>query len=464
MHNTRLTPRPLVIAAVAVALLAFAVTLLIPASFPDQVALLTMPVTVVAALWLVPLSLALVRGERWAFVLALALLIFVTDASFRTRVWDDKSLDWQVMLKGLVWAGAGAIGLARLNRSAALLATPPGMFMVAFIGLMTLSSFWSPVPWYTLQSSIAYLWLLLFGLAAAQVLDEDDLLLALAIGCGLVVLPSLMVAPFGAGITPPSPGSTGEPHRLRGITDHPIPLAEEAALFTFAATMLLTRAKSGSRRLLLCLLVGAGIFTVLLTRSRIPPLAMAIAAAVFLTYRKGGWLLLTITALAAGIVLLLADALMGVGGLIPDDLLRLMSRSHRSGEVLSLSGRLAIWPYVLDRIAEAPLFGHGHAAGVSLFEGFRRWHVTHAHNAYLQTVLYLGLAGLALLAGVLATQIRTWARDPRPVRDILVLYMLLKGATEQSFLANMPSGAVALWMVTLGMAAVAWGKRTQRSR
>ena len=456
-HLTPL-PRPAAAAVAVLAGLAFALSMLVPALDPEQQSLLGVPLGVVAVVWAVPLMLALLRGEKWAFILALALLMLMTDANFRARAWNDKSVDTQVLIKGLIWLGCGMVGLARLAAHGWMVTRPPVVFALLLVVIMGISALWAPTPLYTVQSAVAYGWMLLFGVAAATVLDERDLLKAVALGAGLIVLPSLAIAPFAMGLTPPSPGSTGEPDRLRGLTDHPIPLAEVAALFTFAVTALALKAHGG-RRLALWLLVAVGLVTAALTQSRIPPLAMLASVLGFVAYRKGGWLLMVPTLTVVIGTVLLLEAMGGFAAMLPADLLSLVSRSGHSVEILSLSGRLDIWPYVIDRIAEAPLLGHGAASGMMLFKGFVRWKITHAHNLYLQALLYLGVVGFVLLMGVLVCQFRLFLRRPSPVRDILVLYIMLKGLTEQSILSNMPSGTVAVWMVTVGMAALAWRRR-----
>lgn len=441
---------------------AFAVTLLVPTLFPGENAWFGLPLGIAALLWLVPLLLALVSGKRWAFVMALAVLIFLTDTSFRARHWADKSLDWQVLMKGGLWAGCGLVGVLRLSRTGWMLRTPPGRYTLMFLGILLASAAWSPTPLYTGQSAIASIWLLLFGLAAAERLDTHHLLLAIALGCGLIVLPSLAISPFSMGLTPPSPGSTGTADRLRGLTDHPIPLAETAALFTFAVAMLAAKA-SGAARLGYGLLVLAGSATALLTQTRLAPLAMLTATFGFYTYRRGGWVLMVPTITMFVVLVLAMESLGGLARVLPADALEMVSRSGTSGEILSLSGRLEIWPYVIDRIREAPLLGHGHASGMVLFTGFTRWHITHAHNLYLQALLYVGVVGFTILMAALVSQLRVFLANPQPVRDILLLYTLLKGMTEQSILSNMPSGSLALWMVTVGMAAMAWRKGKPKS-
>ncbi|MBC7952486.1 MAG: O-antigen ligase family protein [Rhodospirillaceae bacterium] len=439
--------------------LAFVLSMLVPVLYPDQDSLLGVPFAVLILIWAMPLMLALMRGEPWAFVIALALLMFLTDASFRTRSWADKSVDAQVLFKGAVWVGCGLVGVIRMSRAGWLLARPPALFGLLFICLLFVSALWSPLPSYTMVSALAYALMFLFGLAAAEVLDERRLLYALALGAGLIVLPSLAIAPFAMGLTPPSPGSTGTADRLRGLTDHPIPLAEIGVLFTFAVAMLWHQARSFGPRLGLAILVVMGAVTVYLTQSRTPPLAMIAAALAFLAYRRGGGLLLVPTVTLCLGSVFLVESMGGLANVLPGDVLEVFSRSGSSKEVLTFSGRMDIWSNVIDHISRAPVLGYGHAAGMALFKSFVRWKITHAHNMYLQSLLYTGVIGFTLLMGVFLCQLRMFAAHPSPVRDILVLYILLKGLTEQSVLSNLPSGTVAVWMVTVGMAAMAWRRQ-----
>ena len=445
------------VAVVAVAAIAFMLALAGPAVVPMApwwVQIL--PLLVAAAAAALPVSLALRAGERWAWVLALAVLLFVTDTSFRSRDWADKSWDWQVLLKAAVWLGCGAAGLLRLRTAWRLLAAPPGWLALAYLAVLAVSVLWSPVPAYSAQAAFAYFGLFLFALAAAQVLGEGGLLLAMALGLGAVVLPSLAVAPFAEGLAAVGRNSTGEPDRLRGLTDHPIAMAEVAALFTFACLALRVRARGFGTRLLLALLAMAGLAAAVLTRSRIPVVALLAAAGGVWACRKGGPLLMVPVLIACAGLVLLGESVSGFADLLPRDLLEMVSRSGSADEVLSLSGRLLIWPYALDRIRDAPLIGHGLASGIEVFRGFTPWKIVHAHDAYLQALLYVGLLGALPLAGTLLAQLRAFFRRPQTVRDTILLYTLFCGVTEQAMVANLPSGAVILWLIAVGLAAQDW--------
>jgi O-antigen ligase len=68
------------------------------------------------------------------------------------------------------------------------------------------------------------------------------------------------------------------------------------------------------------------------------------------------------------------------------------------------SGRNLIWPYVLDRIADAPNFGYGRdamrrtglTAALEASAG-KSEAVGHAHNAYLELLLESGVVGLVVV-------------------------------------------------------------------
>jgi O-antigen ligase len=455
-------PRAAIIAAAALSLVGFAISVLLPIGLPHKPVYQTLPLIFVALLWLVPLGFALLRGERWAFIVAVAALMFLTEATFRSRTWADKSWDWQVVLKGLTWVGCGLVGAFHLGRTGHLFRTPPLVFVMVFVIILTASTAWSPTPSYTFQAAAGLVCLLLFAPAVAMFLDDDGLLIALAIGTGLIVLPSLAMSPFTMGFTPTSPGSTGESDRLRGLTDHPIPMAEISALFVFATASLWARRRGFVLCLLLAVLVVAGAVAAAMTRSRIPVMAMVAAALGYWSFRKGGALLMAPVLVFLMVLILAMESMAGFANLLPHDLLELVARSGSSKEILTLSGRLVIWPYVMERIHDAPLIGHGHASGMLLFKGFTPWKITHAHNAYLQSLLYVGVIGTLFLMLALATEMKVFLAEPRPVRDILLLNLLFQGMTEQSMVCNMPSQTVFLWMLVAAMAAMAWGKKRTR--
>jgi O-antigen ligase len=96
-----------------------------------------------------------------------------------------------------------------------------------------------------------------------------------------------------------------------------------------------------------------------------------------------------------------------------------------AGRILPLAGieadlRPKIWTIALERIAEAPLLGHGYGREIvaPAFQGEmpqdgNRPELRHAHNAFLDVALQLGLAGEAIFLAILAILVLEFARALR---------------------------------------------------
>ena len=149
---------------------------------------------------------------------------------------------------------------------------------------------------------------------------------------------------------------------------------------------------------------------------------------------------------------------------------------QRSGPELATvtAGRTRIWPFVQDKIAEAPVAGHGLLAmrrtglvtllAEDLDEAFE-----HPHNAYLELLLDNGVIGaiaiLPFYALVLWRALRLYADTRSPVfvatggvAAAFVLALLVAGMGSQTFYPR--EGAVGMWCA-IGLLMRVW---VQRSR
>lgn len=451
-------PRSAVIAMAGLAIIGFAA--LLPLAVLGGMTtpqLLALPVVFVVLLWAFPALKMAWQGERWMFVVVLALLIFATDGNFRARSWADKSLDWQVAMKLGVWMLAGLVGAMHFGRAMRAGLRPPAIFALMLVGLLVASTAWSPNWAYTLVSSVSYAAILLFALAMAESVDENDVILGLLMGFGALVVLSVMVAPFGLSLAGPSPGSTAaHEDRLAGITDHPIGLAIDSSVAILVAGLALHR---GIGRKWICWgVIVAALLCLILARSRMPAMAMGLAW--ILAYAHARGILLQVVMLSVAVCSMIGLVTVGTGweGMIPDEILRLLSRSGNVGEIMTLTGRVDIWRTVLQKVGDHPLLGHGFASGMQVLHDFRRWNLTHAHNGFLQALLYVGWVGLSIMVAAQIGQIVAFVRQSNVLRDSLAFFLIFLAITETSMLSNLPSSSTVLFM--FAMAYCAAGQRS----
>jgi O-antigen ligase len=123
------------------------------------------------------------------------------------------------------------------------------------------------------------------------------------------------------------------------------------------------------------------------------------------------------------------------------------------------AGRVIAWPYVVDKILESPIVGHGREAmirtGISTFlwveyqEGF-----PHPHNAYLELALDSGLIGVFFIGWFYLVVVRRsgslFRKSENPLHAAvggvalsLTLALLFAGLGSQSFYPR--EGAVGMW-------------------
>lgn len=140
-----------------------------------------------------------------------------------------------------------------------------------------------------------------------------------------------------------------------------------------------------------------------------------------------------------------------------------------TNEALVTSGRNMVWPFVIDKIRQAPFTGFGRQAWVRTN---LRLHVTeitgenfgHPHNAYLEFTLDNGLIGLAILVPLLLLVIwrSVWMfRSPHPtisaaggVSLAMTLSYMIASLGAETFYPR--EGAVGMWCFIALSTRVAW--------
>jgi exopolysaccharide production protein ExoQ len=100
----------------------------------------------------------------------------------------------------------------------------------------------------------------------------------------------------------------------------------------------------------------------------------------------------------------------------------------------TLTGRTAIWAYVLNAGVEQPWIGHGFDSMWKVVPSFGAFQARHAENELLQQFYSYGVAGIVMLCGLygsLYRQIHKLSRGPLEiVFASLLLFVLIRGLAE----------------------------------
>ncbi len=122
----------------------------------------------------------------------------------------------------------------------------------------------------------------------------------------------------------------------------------------------------------------------------------------------------------------------------------------------TLTGRLGIWAFVLERSLEQPWIGHGFHSFRNVIPPFGTFEAWHAHNELLQQFYAYGVAGVFLLTSLYASfyrQLRRLASTPlKALLVSLLVFILVRGLGDtERFDLSFPLWAVALISLTLAM-------------
>lgn len=249
----------------------------------------------------------------------------------------------------------------------------------------------------------------------------------------------------------------GRGARLAGLTYGPTALGRFGALSLVLAISLASR--TSSHRPLGFGLAVLGVAAIAASQSFTAVIAVGVASGFMVIRRAGrsGALVIALVGLAtAGAV-----ALVNLGGAS-----EVVSRRN-SSDIISLTGRTAIWRVGLNLAAERPFAGWGTASGNAVFgeatrSGEISWLSYTAHNVVLQILVTLGMIGVVLFVLVGASYVRDATRRPVMSRDALILTLLVSGTTEP--LLDLPSLGLVICAAAIAGAATDLGGLTGQAK
>lgn len=417
------------------------VALLVALDPSSILAVALLPAIIAAALF----TWGALQGSKTSVLLLLFVAVFMIDAVFRVRAYDDKGIDFQVALKLGIWLAIAGVALLHARDWLANVLTATNVPVVMFLLWLVVSAAYSPVPAYSAIAAFSIVTYVIFSAYLFATLDQVDIfgliVFALIAFCIVSIIVYFAVPQFGHYVY----WVNGERYlspRLAGIAGSANNMGRIAAL-GLVITGLYARELYQRHGLLVPFGALIAVAALVLTNSRT---SMAMVAAIlfatyFLSWRR-----------LYAVVFIISASLVALAILLPagDEILRLISRSGSLDEVTSMTGRTDIW-YAVAKLAEArPLTGFGYGSSVFVLPQHERdigFLTSHAHNLMLQLYLTTGWVGVMLFSmSVLTVGLRAIISGERVVLALLS-FVLLNGVTESSgftTVANICSFAFAL--------------------
>jgi exopolysaccharide production protein ExoQ len=265
------------------------------------------------------------------------------------------------------------------------------------IGLVLLTFFsaaWSADPGLTLRRSIALLATTLFGVDFAVRYSLRDQLRLLAVALGGVVLLSVIVQVFFPGQIPTV--DMLYPDAWVGLFGQKNEFGRIVVLATLVVLTAVRKSVGGIIITVLALVTAIGLIIAAQSMTSFVALVGMILVMQFApTLRWSAGIRRAVQVFGTIIALPAFYALIH----FRDTVTELMGRNA------SLTGRVKIWGLSLASIALKPILGYGYSAfWPASAEAMRidvamNWTVPHAHDAYIELALELGLVGLGLYLG-----------------------------------------------------------------
>ncbi len=130
--------------------------------------------------------------------------------------------------------------------------------------------------------------------------------------------------------------------------------------------------------------------------------------------------------------------------------------TNAGNQAETLTGRIGIWAFILDRALERPWFGHGFDSVWKVIPpfGFDQFETWHAHNELLQQFYTYGAVGIILLIGLYGSFYRQVRRVAQPEYRTLLLslivFIVIRGLGDtERFDLSFPLWSIALLALML---------------
>ena len=405
------------------------------------VAVVAAPMIIAAAI----VAFGAIGGNRAATLILVFMAVFLIDVVFRVRDYQDKGIDFQVVLKLAAWGLVGLVAILNSRYWLGGIMVPSNIPWMMFLIWLLFTSTVSPIPAYSAVSAFSICAYTMFCAYVFARFDDAEIIAAMVasivVFCAVSIVIYFAIPEFGRYVywLNEQRYVSG---RLAGVAGSANNMGRIAAFGLLLVGLYVREFISYSRLLTIVAVVVMSVALVM-TNSRT---SMAMTAAILFAVYALNWRRLYIAIFGLSAVLVCMALLLPAG----DDVLKLISRSGNLEEVTSMTGRTDIWYAVLKLAEEQPITGHGYASSIVVLPQHERevgFLTSHAHNLILQLLLTTGWVGVILFAvSVVCVALRASIFGDRVVLALLS-FVFLNGVTESSgftTLANICSLAFAI--------------------
>lgn len=384
------------------------------------------------------------KGGKPLLVLVF-LVVLISDISVRGRALDDTGVDAQSAVKFMLWVSGWMLLFWRLSVfKEAFKQSSAGAAALLFALWCLISTIYSPTPLYTFAASVSLVGLWLLAALVARSIPRSTLVvvIAAALTVGMILTLALYL-----GLRERSMALTegGTILRLAGIFSAPNTLGRAAALLLLLVVLAMFYVKRAIWIPMAIVSGGTAAVCLYMSSSRASMLALACAGVVVVLRRRP--ILLTV---AIALFVSISAVILAFPSYLQDVKL-LISRTGHISEVSTFTGRTFIWEWVLSAFAEQPIQGYGFASTrVVIVEGYRGpWGFTtaSAHNAWLQSLITVGLVGTVLLLVNNSVLILKFFRQPDRLRDGLFVFVVMLGLFEAAFTGPSVNLITFVWLL-----------------
>ena len=369
-------------------------------------------------------------GEKLPTLLFLVIAVFLLEAVFRVRAYDEKVVDFQILIKVASWLTLITLAFTNLGQVIKAVTSTACLPWTVFFLYLLITSLWAPNHLHSAVAAISVISFYFLFASLRDRVDPDDVLLAILAGITLLALASIViyfVNPNFGRMHVWAGAQQVLSSRLSGLAGHPNTIGR---LCCFGILLCVSQWQNLRRLWWLApwLVISLLGITLILSNSRTSISIVAILLVVYTLFRVRYLPYLLLLVATCMLTLLLLEP-------YAEQVMQLLSRSGKAEEIATGTSRTHIWAVVEMLIAQKPIFGWGYGSSVFImpqYERFMGHAAPHAHNIFLQLWLTTGLTGLLLFLTALASRflIAIWYHERFVV--ILLLFVVLNGLSESS--------------------------------